>query len=154
MPLDLFVSEYDSRTQGMHKALRDDDRIAVALTFCWDDRTMVFDFGMIDSEGRHKRSFTDFVVAAGTPVDKPPLDPPKFQLGFKQVAETNPSLVGGPLENEYGFVEGLSLQRTENGILFWADTRASGSHMGFVDLRDGNRYRWNPSAGLVKVAAS
>ena len=151
MPLDLWVTEYDSRTPGMHKAMRNDPRIHVATTFCWDDRTMVFDFGMIGLDGRHKRSFTDFAVAAGNPVEPPP--PPEFQfvLGFKQIADRHPSLIGDPLENEAGIVMGNSFQHTSNGWLYWGNIVGSGDTKGFL-TNGGERFLWDGQQ-LQRVAA-
>lgn len=142
--------EFQARyCEAMLKALSLRKDVPVVCWFASDD-LMVPEFGLFDVNGKPKPAAAAFMRVAK---ETEPVNLPKFQLGFKTVAQANPILVGGPLEDEFGFVDGISLQRTENGILFWADTRASGSHMGFIDLRTGDRYRWNPSAGLVRVAA-
>lgn len=60
----LWVTEYDSRTPGMHDAMANDARVDIALAFDLDDRYGPDDFGMIDSNGNIKPSFTAFVQAA------------------------------------------------------------------------------------------
>lgn len=137
---EIIATEYDSRTPGMHRALAEDVRIMAAITFCLTD-AMVPDFGMIDADGRIKPSFTDFVQAAGRPVDPVPVVL-EYVLGFRQIADAHPHLIGEPRENEWGFAPGVSCQRTSGGFLLWANTVESGQVMGFIS-ENGDRYRWN-----------
>ena len=77
---------------------------------------------------------------------------PTFVLGFKQIADRHPELIGTPLENEAGPWQNASLQRTSNGVLVWGDYNVTGTRKGFIDTRDGKRYAWDKEAEkLVEI---
>lgn len=99
-------------------------------------------YGILRDDGTKKPSYFAFQEVAGAPVTITP-QVPKYVLGFKDAHDANPDLVGDPIENEWGAARGISLQRTSNGVLIWANTVASGSVLSFLDTRDGNRYRWD-----------
>ena len=44
---------------------------------------------------------------------------PEFKLGFKQLADMIPDIVGQPLENEHYAANGDSLQMTTRGLMVW-----------------------------------
>jgi hypothetical protein len=120
--------------------------VPVAMWFCADD-AMVPEFGLYDSNGSPKPSAAAFMRAAG---GTEPTSGPRFQLGFKDVADRHPMLIGKAKENEHGFMQDLSIQWTENGILFWANTVGGGQGIGFKDFKNGDLYKWDGSK-LVKA---
>jgi hypothetical protein len=132
--IDLFVTEYDSRTPGMSAWMASDARTKAAFAFCYSD-DMVFDFGLVDRDGWRKKSYYEFQAAANA-------DGPKFQLGFLEIATRHPDVVGAALENETGIVNGNSFQATENGWLYWGNIVDVGDTKGFL-AHDRTRYLWN-----------
>ena len=82
MPRDLWLTEYDSRTLGMHAALAADPRAKVAVAFCHSDEFGVPDFGMLDSEGRLKPSATAFLQASKiVPEKEEPVPKTTYKVG-------------------------------------------------------------------------
>ena len=43
----------------------------------------------------------------------------QYVLGFADIHNAHPAIVGDPLENEAGIVQGNSFQRTSKGWLYW-----------------------------------
>jgi hypothetical protein len=50
----------------------------------------------------------------------PPAENFRFQLGFAQWARLESELLGQPLENEKSPAPGVTVQRTNRGMLVWA----------------------------------
>lgn len=140
----LWVTEYHARTIGMARALRDDPRLTTALAFCYSD-SMVRGFGLIEDQA----ALNDFKAAAkaGGP---PPSQHAVYQLGFKQIADRHPDIVGAPRENESGPWRNCSAQFTTNGLLIWGNFVAAGDQKGFI-ANDLTRYVWDGSQ-LRKVS--
>lgn len=140
--------------------LLEESRCPLACFFAWHDAVGAPSeqgpnaFGLVRADGSRRPAWYAYQTVAGGKRDQEPvpIGDYRFQLGFRQIAEAYPSLVGVPVENEYGPARGMSLQRTTTGMLYWASLTDSGIVMGFVDWRDGTRYRW-ASGGLMKVAA-
>lgn len=134
--LPLWATEYHARTIGMAAALRDDPRIGVAMAFCMSD-SMVPGFGMLEDTN----ALADFKAAAK--VGGPPSSQhPAFQLGFLEVANRHPDIVGQPRENESGPWRNCSAQFTTKGLLLWGDFVAAGDQKGFI-ANDLTRYVWD-----------
>lgn len=113
-------------------------------------------FGLIRADGSKKPSYDRFVEVAMTapPIfaDETivPAGPPSYRLGFLQAYQSNPGLVGDPIQDEAWPVRGLSTQRTSAGQLFWCDLKGVGSTLLFT-ANDGTRYLWR-SGKLERVA--
>lgn len=130
----LWVTEYHARTLGMAAALRNDPRLGVAIAFCYSD-SMVPGFGLVESPA----ALADFKAAAGTP--RSPVDQPvRFQLGFLEWSQADPSLLGQPLENERGGVPGFSVQKTSTGRLMASNLVNRGWTLTFWRDSDGARF--------------
>lgn len=130
----LWVTEYHARTIGMAAALRDDPRLKVALAFCMSD-SMVPGFGLIED----RAALEDFKAATAT--GGQPVPDPVYVLGFKQIADRHPDIVGLPRENESGPWRNCSAQFTTKGLLIWGNFVASGDQKGFI-ANDLTRYVW------------
>lgn len=132
----LWVTEYHARTLGMAAALRDDDRLEVALAFCYTDR-MVPGFGMIEDY----RALDDFRTAAAPQAPKPPIERhAEYVLGFRKWWLREPALLGIPLKNERNVAPEWQIQPTENGVLSWV----GGKGHAFV-THEGRVFRWEES---------
>jgi hypothetical protein len=77
----------------------------------------------------------------GTNTSGPESDP-VFKLGFKDWADKEPDLLGKPLENESGPFDGISLQRTDRGLLVW--TNSDGDAYLFEDWVNGGCFIRRP----------
>lgn len=113
--------------------------IAAASVYCWD-KSQGGQFYVNDPKA------LPFIKELGYRAAQS-VDPPHFVLGFKEAHDANPALVGDPLENEWGAVEGISQQFTTTGLLTWA--RDPGI-ITFYRLAD--RSRWYFTAGVWKRA--
>ena len=72
-----------------------------------------------------------------------------FQLGFAEWAAKEPRLLGIPIENETSPFPGLSLQRTDRGLLLW--TNVDGDVYIFEDVVSGGRYGNGENGGRFVV---
>jgi hypothetical protein len=63
-----------------------------------------------------------------------------FDFGFRDWASREPQLLGNPLDNESGPIPGLSVQRTDRGLLLW--TISDSDAYLFEDLVSGGRFMW------------
>lgn len=124
--------------------------------FAWSDRSGTpaeqWDQGFClrDPDGERRpawAAFSDAIDGTAAPIPVPLVPPvPHYVLGFEQMYLGAPELVGAPTALdplEYGPVPGVSLQRSENGLLIFANTVESGAFLGYLDLRDNARYRWD-----------
>jgi hypothetical protein len=148
--------EPDWKAQGewfesMLYAMRDAGVIGM-INYCWDDEQNPH-FGLV-SEGLRKPAATAFKrfaletreIADPNPDSNPePLPEPthefKFDLGFLEAYNSNPVLVGEPLENEFGGIPGASQQLTTRGMLSWMNLK-EGSEILFYEFDRKRRYRW------------
>lgn len=79
------------------------------------------------------------------PPESPPDAPqPRFQAGFLAWSQVQADLLGTPLEDERGGIEGFSQQLTDRGVLTWANLKR-GEVYTFYELATRKRYRWNKS---------
>lgn len=108
-------------------------------------------FGLRRLDGSQRPAWFSYQRVAGGATDAPTPPVYDYVLGFKDIHDRHPVLVGSPSENEFGPAIGMSLQRSANGVLYWADLKG-GQVMGFLDDTDGRRYVWNGTT-LVEVAA-
>lgn len=132
----------------------------VACYFAWHDGVGGPDergdngFGLIRMDNSRRPSHAAYAALGGGAVIDPPVIIPQptyvYVLGFKEIHDANPVIIGDPLENEGSPHGGLSFQRTTNGLLWWADT-TTGDGKGFI-ANDGTRYLWSPSKNMLGVA--
>jgi hypothetical protein len=141
-------AEYIARVIALLNGM---DIVPFHALFAWSDRIGTAEeqgdqaFGLRRANGSQRPSWFAVQRAIGgqQPVPPPaPIRSPIYQQGFLTAYESAPNLVGLPKENEYGPVQGMSLQRTENGQLIWANVAGVGSTLAFIDYRDGSRYLW------------
>lgn len=67
---------------------------------------------------------------------------PTFVLGFEKWHDLEPDLIGEPLENEHGGIEGFSQQLTTTGLLSWCNVGFT-----FYQLATRKRFTWQPTWG-------
>lgn len=91
--------------------------IAFAIQFCRDDFMVPNEelveskyWGLIDLDNRPRLAWRNLLNGEAMP---------EYKLGFKEWYDLEPELLGDPLEDEHGGIEGLSQQKTENGLLTW-----------------------------------
>lgn len=108
-------------------------------------------FGLMRADRTPRPAWGSFLKVVATyreePVAPTPTPPaPSFVFGFKDWHDLEPTLIGDPLENEYGFVKGVSLQKTTNGLLMWVHKDDDGKEVkGFLH-NSGRRYRLDQGA--------
>ncbi|MFN0074579.1 MAG: hypothetical protein ACKVVP_24115 [Chloroflexota bacterium] len=144
-------------------------RLAFFSYFAWKDAVGIPGegaFGLVDADGQWRAACREFQRCCGgrKPVPVIPSHPPDsrpetrrwpdfphpqadatFQLGFSDWARLEPDLLGSPLENESSPFPGLSVQRTNRGVLIW--TNVDGDVYLFENLMDGGRFVWRVGWG-------
>jgi hypothetical protein len=124
--------------------------------FAWKDAVGIPNegaFGLVEADGSWRAACREFQRACGGRRPIPPGHTDEnagaarprqpggvFQLGFAEWAAKEPRLLGIPLENETSPFPGLSLQRTDRGLLLW--TNLDGDVYIFEDVVSGGRYMW------------
>lgn len=98
-------------------------------------------FGLINLQGHQKPEYhalKNVLLDAQAPAPSKPV----FVLGFKQMADRHPDIIGAPLDpKEWGPWKNCSTQRSVNGLLIWGLFVDSGNQMGFIS-NSGLRYVW------------
>ncbi len=131
-------------------------QLAFFTYFAWKDDVGIpgeGSFGLVEADGSWREACREFQRCCGgrQPVPLPRPDPGNgevrphqpdavFQLGFAEWASREPQLLGNPIENEVGPFPGLSLQRTDRGLLLW--TNVDGDAYLFEDFVAGGRFVW------------
>ncbi len=148
-------AEWTRRWVDQTEALNEAD-FPFCTYFAWSDRSGApgeqWDQGFClrDPNGNRRPAWTTFRDAINGTADPIPVpsvpEVPHYVLGFEQMFLSNPGLVGAPTQldpHEFGPALGVSLQRSSNGLLMFANTVESGGFLGYLDLRDNARYRWD-----------
>ena len=130
-------------------------RIDVQMAMWFSFHDDVDGFGLVRKNNTPRPAWSAFYELA---LQSTPIPGPAFALGFKIWHDLEPGLIGEPAEaKEFGFAEGVSLQKTTNGLLMWVGARRGGGAasdwsdegplaeaFGFVRDSDGARFRWRP----------
>lgn len=108
-------------------------------------------FGLRREDGSARPAWQAFSAAHAGAIPVPPLPekppestPARYQEGFLAWATTQPELLGVPLEDEHGGIEGFSQQLTDRGVLTWAKLE-QGEVYTFYELATRKRWRWSKS---------
>ncbi len=74
-------------------------------------------------------------------------EPVVFKLGFKELADQIPDVVGEPLENEHWGANGDSLQQTTKGLMVWrkADNWTAFTNGAWTWINGPNGVQYRPS---------
>jgi hypothetical protein len=131
-------------------------QLAFFTYFAWKDAVGIpgeGSFGLVEADGSWRAACREFQRACGgrkpiprgrtegdTGIVRPRQPGGVFQLGFAEWAAREPRLLGIPLENETSPFPGISLQRTDRGLLIW--TNVDGDVYLFEDVISGGRYVW------------
>jgi hypothetical protein len=131
-------------------------QLAFFAYFAWKDEVGIpgeGSFGLVEADGSWRAACREFQRACGGRKPVPPrrtdgdagrVRPRRpggvFQLGFAAWAAKEPRLLGIPLENETSPFPGISLQRTDRGLLIW--TNVDGDVYLFEDVVSGGRFVW------------
>lgn len=112
-------------------------------------------FGLRDGNMSPLPAWYAFAEVAGgvEPAPTPtPAGAPRFLEGFGRWKALEPELLGDPIEDESGPIEGISAQRTTTGLLFWANVPAGVGSLVFI-ASDGRRRVWREDWPASREAA-
>lgn len=139
----LYVTEVGLSTTDQTEALQGEycgrmmvsleQKVVDAYWFCYGD-AQVPKFGLVRTNNVKKPSYAAFQEAVEQTEDMP-----KYVLGFKKVYESDPELVGEPVENERHPLPQTAIQATSHGALSWlggVDRYSFTEHGGTI-------YYWN-----------
>jgi len=133
-------------------------QLAFFTYFAWKDAVGIpgeGSFGLVEADGSWRAACREFQRLCGGRKPTPPgqtngggtTDQTRprqpggaFQLGFAEWASKEPQLLGMPMENETSPFPGISLQRTDRGLLIW--TNVDGDVYLFEDVVSGGRFVW------------
>lgn len=156
-------AEYVRRLFGLAAKLPP-GQLAFFSYFAWKDSVGIpgeGSFGLVEADGTWRAACREFQACCGgrrpVPTPPPPRPAPRpvdpepfhvpvplpgatFQLGFAEWALLEPRLLGQPVSNEMSPFRGLSMQRTDRGLLLW--TNVDGDAYVFEDLKTGGRHVW------------